>query len=240
MSRAPISDELAARLRAIANAVTSADPRLSVRLNRNRRILLSLRYDRRGGGTLSLHHALLDEGAALAELPGWVRQGGRGSYPAIRSALIAVAARLGAQGAPAAVVPAGIETIGEHFDLEACYAAIHARFFPHLARPTLVWSRNGRRGAQTHIRFGCYRRSPSPQISVHPRLRQPWVARVFVEHVLFHELCHHAQASRPMRGEAMHGERFRTWERLYPHHDLALAWERASLTRLLAAPPSES
>ncbi len=240
MSADPGTSPEADRVRAAQAAIASADPRIALRLNRNRRLLLSLRYHRDGGGTLSLHQDLLDHQEVLAELPAWIRGRGRGRFPGIRAGLLAVARIQGDRHGGGPALPAGIEPIGRAFDLDACLATVHGRWFPHLDRPPVAWARNARLGTQAHIRFGCYRRSPAPHISVHPRLRQPWVARVFVEHVLFHELCHHAQARKPVRGEPMHSERFRGWERIYPHHDLAQAWERAFLHHLLAgtAPPT--
>jgi predicted SprT family Zn-dependent metalloprotease len=71
-------------------------------------------------------------------------------------------------------------------------------------------------------------------VLVNPRLDQPWIARCFFEHVLFHELCHHAQACAPVRGERPHSQRFRAMERSYPYHAEAQAWERSHLDRLLS------
>jgi predicted SprT family Zn-dependent metalloprotease len=83
------------------------------------------------------------------------------------------------------------------------------------------------------IRFGAYRRHGTPTIFVNPRLDRPWVARAFVEHVLHHELCHHAQHCQPVRGERPHSPRFHAWESTYPLHREAIAWQRHYLSHLL-------
>jgi len=220
--------------KALATGLASHSPPIRLRLNQNRRLLVSLRSDR-GDPVLSLHEHLLDHPAAMIDLLAWVRRGGRGSHPVLRAAMRVVFESLrhdeGVNAPPLPPLP----VLGGPLDLEAMFNRVHATWFTHIPKPPILWSR-GRNATkrQQHIRFGCYRRSPSPpSISVHPRLDQPWIAVCFVEHVLFHELCHHAQACRPIRGEAMHGKRFRDWERRYPNHVLALAWERAHLRHLL-------
>jgi len=218
---------------ALAKGLASHSPAIRLRLNHNRRLLVSLRSDR-GAPVLSLHEHLLDYPDAMRDLLAWVGRGGRGSHPVLRAAMRVVFEALrddeGAEGLPLPSTPA----LGGPLDLQSTFSRVHATWFTHISKPPISWSR-GRTSTkrQQHIRFGCYRRSPSPMISIHPRLDQPWIALCFVEHVLFHELCHHAQACTPIRGEAMHGKRFRDWERRYPNHALALAWERAHLRHLL-------
>ena len=222
------------RYAALVSAVAAVDRSLRVGLNANRRLLISLRYAG-AGGSLSVHHGLLDELATLSEIPRWIRARGKGRFPTIAAGMRAVSERLRLHAGPArGTVPLPpAEPLGGPFDLHPAFDRIHATWFAHTPKPRVAWARSGKRGRQTHIRFGCYRRRPAPAITLHPKLDQPWVARVFVEHVLFHELCHHAQACTPTRGESMHSERFRSWERRFPHHDLALAWEKAVLHHFL-------
>jgi len=222
------------RYAALVSAVASVDRSLRVGLNANRRLLISLRYAG-AGGSLSVHHGLLDELATLVEIPGWIRARGRGRFPAIAAGMRAVSERLHAGAARGTVPLPPTEPLGGPFDLAASFARIHATWFAHTPKPRVAWARGGISRRQTHIRFGCYRRRPAPLITLHPKLNQPWVARVFVEHVLFHELCHHAQACTMIRGETTHSARFRAWERRFPHHDLALAWEKAVLHHFLDA-----
>lgn len=220
------------RYAALVLAIAAVDRSLRVSLNANRRLLISLRYAG-AGGSLSVHHGLLDELATLREIPQWIRARGRGSFPAIAAGMRAVSERLHLGHARGAVPLPPAEPIGGPFDLVAAFDRIHATWFAHTPKPRIAWARGGKRRRQTHIRFGCYRRRPAPLITLHPKLDQPWVARAFVEHVIFHELCHHAQACTPIRGETIHGARFRAWEARFPQHALALAWEKAVLHHFL-------
>jgi len=123
--------------------------------------------------------------------------------------------------------------IGHDFDLGACLAELHRRHFPEAPLPRIRWARRTGDRVLRSIRFGSYY-PEGTEIRIHPRCAQPWVARVFVEHVVHHELCHHRQAQDPRPGEPPHSPRFRAWERAYLHYHRARAWEKRNLERLLA------
>lgn len=202
-----------------------------VRLTRNRTLLLGLRGDRRQGLRLSLHRDLAVRQALWPDIAAWVASGGHRMSESLRTAIDAVF--VAARSEPAALPD--LEPLGGPLDLAASLEAVRSTWFPHLSAPAVGWSRRSPVGrTRRQIRFACYRRHP-PTIQVNPLVDQPWVARRFVEFLLFHELCHHAQACRPVKGETPHSARFRAWERRYPHHAEATAWERASLPRFLAS-----
>jgi hypothetical protein len=214
---------------------TRLDPRWALRLNSNRHTLLSLRWHI-DHGTVSVHRDLLADAAFCAQLPAWVSAGGHGNFPAIDRALHVVQDRhfVDESAAARSRLPPWAP-IGTSLDLEGTFRRLHGDWFAHTPIPGVGWARGVAPGRRlTHIRFGAYHPGKWPKILLHPRLNQPWVARMFVEHVLFHELCHHAQACRPLRGEGAHSERFRTWERRFPQHQAAQAWEKAYLPYLLA------
>ena len=206
-----------------------------IRLNANGRILLSLRGSKSEGLRLSLHHRLLEHPAALAELPGWVRGNGRDTAPALRAAIEAVFRdEAKSRRADPATVP-NFAPLGGPLDLPTMYREVHALWFPHLSMPPVQWGRNRRVARRRLVRFAAYHRKPV-RIVVNPVLDQPWVAREFVAYVLYHELCHHAQAADPVRGEKPHSARFKQWEARYPRFRELLTWEKAHLDRFLAAP----
>jgi hypothetical protein len=205
---------------------------VELRLNRNERVFISLRGSRRGGMRLSLHEGLLRYRAALADLPRWVAAGGHTQSAPIRSALDDLGRNL-RQERKAAAEPLVLETLSGPLDLGEVFARVHETHFKHLSRPAVGWGRGRRVPPRRHVRFATYRRRPSPLVLVNPRLDQPWVARLFVDFVLFHELCHHAQASSPLRGERAHSPRFRAWERTFPGFPEAVRWERENLDRFL-------
>jgi hypothetical protein len=226
----------AARLLALQRRLEHEAPVGRLRLNRNSRTMISLR-GRPKSWTLSMHVGLLEQDGALAEIPAWVRGNGRFTSPQLRQCLQEVWQRQRALD----VIDAGdlalglsLPTLDGPLALEDEFSAVHSRWFSHLSKPGIAWSRSSGRRRLTHIRFGSYRRAPRAQVLINPRLNQPWVARCFVEHVLFHELCHHAQACMPVRGEPPHSARFRSLERTYPQHEQAQAWERSHLDRLLS------
>jgi hypothetical protein len=200
-----------------------------LRIHRNRRIALGLR-GRPGAWRLGVHADLVADADLRRDLPAWIRSGGRQRLPGIQAALARLGDRL-MESAPSVAA----EPLGGPIDLPAMAADVHARWFADLPMPEVAWSRDSHRARQHHIRFGSYWRRER-RILLHPRLDQPWVARVFVEHVIHHEFCHHRQACQAVRGETAHSARFRQWERAYPDYDLAMAWERANRGRLLRAP----
>lgn len=229
----PALPDRSTRFERLVHSLRLIDATLRVRLNRNRSTLISLRENH--GWTLSLHERLLEHPEAMNELPRWIARRGRGSYPALDHSMHAVMrelreverSRRGAASVPALPTLAGPLKLNEVFD------RVHDTWFGHLPKPAVAWSRQRQAPRQRHIRFGCYRRKPSPLITLHPRLDQPWVAQAFVEHVLYHELCHHAQACSPVRGEPVHSPRFRAWEQRFPLHAEVMAWERAHLDHFL-------
>ena len=207
-----------------------------IRLNHNGKTLVSLRGSVREGIRLSLHHRLLDHPAALAELPGWIKAHGRKPGPELNRAITTVFDALSAERrADTASLPV-FAPLGGPLNLDALYAAIHTTWFPHLSKPPIAWGpRRQGGGRRRRIRFAAYHRKPVQRIVVNRLLDQPWVAHEFVAYVLYHELCHHAQASDPVRGETPHSARFKQWEARYPRFRELLVWEKAHLDRFLEA-----
>ncbi len=220
----------------LQNRLAAAGLAVAVRITRNRRVALSL-GGRPGAWRLGIHRRLVADADCLAALPAWITAGGRGRHPGIRDALNRLAqgereralARLG----PVPVC----DPVGAHVDLVADFQRIHAAGFSDLPQPRISWSRDTGGRQLRQIRYGSYRRGEPARIMIHPRLALPWVARVFLDHVLWHELCHHRQALAPMPGEKPHSPRFRAWERAFPAHAQAMRWERHHRLRLLGADP---
>jgi len=236
MKSASATDSLPADgIDTVAASLAALRPPWRLRVNHNHATLVSLRGDQHQR-TVSVHADLLADPAFIAVLPQWVASNGKVGGSVVQAALRIVQERMHASrrvNERTALPP--WEPLGSVLDLDAMYSRLHGDWFAHTPKPAIAWSRAVDPGRQlTHIRFGCYRSGAQARISLHPRLHQPWVARVFVEFVVFHELCHHTQACRPMRGETAHSARFRQWERRYPHFVLASAWERAYLPELLA------
>lgn len=213
----------------------SALPGVELRLRRNRRTLLSLR-GRPGVLRLSVHPQVLADVDHAEAIVAWVARRGRGGAGLrLRAVLSRTQQHLATLAEPADWEGVSqLPTVAGGVDLEASLTRILARDCPALPRPAIRWARRST-GRLLSIRFGTYRRQPRPGvIAINPRLGRPWIAAVFLDHVIHHELCHHRQAWQPDGGrETAHSPRFRAWERAFPGYLQARAWERAALPWLL-------
>lgn len=219
-----LGEELLALLRPAAVA--------SLRITHNRRLIIGLRGSPRTGLRLGIHAGLVVQRQVWPAIAAWISGRERRPPPLLQQAIDAVfAANQDLRKEPGP----DLEPLAGSVDLSGMLAQVQNTWFPHLSMPAIAWGRSAPRRQRRHIRFACYRRAP-PAIIVNPLIDQPWVARRFVEYLLFHELCHHAQACRPLAGETAHSARFQAWERRYPHRAAAVAWEKANLDRFLAAP----
>jgi hypothetical protein len=191
-----------------------------------RRTLVSYRIRERRR-TLALAPSVADDPGAADALVRWLSSRGR-DRSALR-ALLDRASRRIVTAAPGA--DAALPAIPGPIDLQARLDRLHAAWMPHLPKPRIRWARTTFKPTRS-IRFGCYRKRDR-EIRIHPRLGLPWVADLFVDAVIHHELCHHRQACEPVRGERAHSARFRTWERAFPEWRASERWMRAHLPWLL-------
>lgn len=95
-----------------------------------------------------------------------------------------------------------------------------------------MWSRRSPQKAKTGIELGRYEKEKR-RIVLSRRLDNMRVPLFFVEHVLFHEMLH---AVFPREKHKMHTEKFKTFERMHPDYERAVAWEKSSLHILFDAP----
>jgi hypothetical protein len=189
-----------------------------------------------GGVTRVRVHALLADDPACAPLvAAWLA--GRARRAPLRLTQLVDAAREAWHRQTAAAVT--LTGIGDGpVDLLARRDRLAAAACPGMPLPDIRWARRTSGGRRRSIRYGTYYHPaparPRGEVRIHPLLGEPWIAEVFLDHVIHHELCHHRQALEPVRGERVHGPRFRTWERAYAAHAVACRWERAHRPRLLA------
>ena len=224
-------------------ATALADHGIVIRLNRNKQTLVSLRHQKDHTLRLSFHHGLLAHDDCIPDLMNFAKTGGRGRFPSLQRAMNAVYQD---QFAEAIAVPDAIDAdlsalprIGSDYDFNAAFNDVYESYFSELSKPGFGWQRNPGKRDLRSIRFGAYY-SDRRCVYLNPRLRQPWIAEVFVRHIMHHELCHHRQYQQPQRGETSHSKRFRRWEAAFPGFDLARRWEKAYLRHMLANPDSLS
>jgi len=129
------------------------------------------------------------------------------------------------------------EAGGRAHDLAAILGELVAAHCPEVAPPSIAWGASRasrRRGRMRTIRLGVYRYDERA-IRIHPCLDAAWVPRYFVAWVVFHELMHHVAPGLEAGGRRLHHhEDFRALEARFPEREMALAWERANLRRLVA------
>ena len=220
-------------------------PKLRVRCNNNRQTLISLRRSKgQPGMTLSVHKNLLLQEDLEEAFADFIRAQGRGHFPLINQRTNAVFAQLleqqHAQQRPAQTEHPWYDLPGHGggIDLQQRLNELHQRYWPQLPILPIRWGKHPGNRRLRSIRFGSYRSQPAPQITIHPRLALAWVPTVFVDHVIHHELCHHAQYCLPLRGlghrrEAPHSQRFREWEAQFNDIKQAITWEKLRLNDLL-------
>ncbi len=224
--------DLEAQVLRLQQGLRAVGTTITVRANRNRGLLLGLRGDPRTGLRLSVHEDLVNHADAIPLIIAWVMSRGRQLPPGLRLILDAVQAKRRASHRATFPPPLDLPALGSAIDPHAVLKQLHANWFAHLTLPRLVMARQNHKRRQRRIHFATYHRTAAT-IRLHPRMVEPWVASLFLDYVLFHEMCHHAQAASPLRGETPHSGRFRTWEARFPQLDLALRWERDHLHRFL-------
>lgn len=119
---------------------------------------------------------------------------------------------------------ASLHPAGRHFDMDAMFEDLNARFFagalrkPHLGWSTQAWRRQ----------FGSYDPGPD-QILLNKRMDRPEVPRYVVEYVLYHEMLHVKHPTRKSGCTLLsHSPEFRAEEKLFPE----FARARKALDRL--------
>jgi hypothetical protein len=107
---------------------------------------------------------------------------------------------------------AALGAAGRHFDMNAMFEDLNARFFAgELRKPHLGWSTRGWRR-----QFGSYDPGPD-QILLNKRMDRPEVPRYVVEYVLYHEMLHVKHPTRKSGCSLLsHSPEFRAEERLFP------------------------
>jgi hypothetical protein len=126
-------------------------------------------------------------------------------------------------------------TSGKHHDLLRIFQQINAEYFDGDVDALITWGKRPTRRSRTRstIKLGSYS-AAEKLIRIHPALDRKWVPRYFVASIVYHEMLHHViPASRGNGRALLHPPEFRDRERLFRHHDRALAWEQQHIARLL-------
>ncbi len=179
-----------------------------------------------------IHHMFLDAPRRVQDaLVRYIREGDHEASNLIGHYIEANTARLAHLSRRQQLV-----TRGKHHDLLAIFQRLNDQYFDGALHVLVTWGRRGGgRKKRSTIKLGSYS-FQDRLIRIHPALDRRWVPRYFIEHVMIHEMLHHAMPG--TRGEGrrlLHPPEFRERESEFRHHERALAWEKAHLHRLLRA-----
>ena len=123
---------------------------------------------------------------------------------------------------------------GEVHDLLPHLKSLATRYFEAPFEVEITWGRRtSPRRRKRSIQLGTY--VPAEKlIRIHPVLDQDWVPVHYLESVLHHEMLHHHLGAEVRGGRLhFHTPEFRALERAFEQHELASAWEKKNLARLL-------
>jgi hypothetical protein len=235
----PILDEESARKeleRRIAQHVPEG--RLALAVTDNRYTMISVKREK-GLFRLRLHHMFLDAEADVVRALGrYVARNDRdasrllGRFIDIHQRKIRRARRV-PQG-PASVT---IETLGEIHDLQRVYDDLNRRYFDDGIDARITWGQRQQPGAKRRRRNSIKMGSYSVEdrlIRIHPSLDRPFVPRLFVEWIVYHEMLHQKHDIPVIAGRRQfHTPEFMAEEAVFEHFDRARLWERENLDRLL-------
>jgi hypothetical protein len=125
---------------------------------------------------------------------------------------------------------------GFHFNLKEIYDRLNEDYFESRLKVPITWGRGRTRARRQSIDFGCFDLS-SRIIRINPALDRPWVPRIFIDFIVYHEMLHGSLGIRSLgngRSE-IHSMRFREEEKAFRFYKWALKWERSNLWRFLRA-----
>jgi hypothetical protein len=218
--------------RLLTNRVASAlgpEIRLKLSVHDNRSTMISFRRAL-PMLVIRVHHMFLSApepiATALAEYAG---KGKAAAGTLLDSYIADQQARIRARPRRSSTLPSR----GKCFDLAQILERLNGEFFQSGVAATIGWGRQPGRRRRKSIRLGVYDHA-AREIRIHPALDSPDVPLFFVEYIVFHEMLHQLFPSGRHIGRHVHHPRaFRDRERSFPKYEVALAWERQNLARLL-------
>jgi SprT-like family protein len=219
---------------------------VTLTLTDNARTMVSAR-ERDGIAHVRVHHMFAQaDDATLRAIARFLREGHGSASGAIQRYIeqhrVHIRSLPARTREPSAAFDAGAGDVlrgsGKHHDLHALFARLNARYFDGQVSARIDWARMSRGLGRAHrrhsIKLGSYR-GRDPLIRVHPVLDAAWVPAFFVEYIVYHEMLHHVIPMPMQNGRrTLHGPDFRARERQFHDYDLAIAWERENLDRLLS------
>lgn len=134
-----------------------------------------------------------------------------------------------------------IDTKGNVYDLMKIYKKLNKVYFEGNLKGRITWGRRFFAPRKRSIVFGSYM-SGIGIIRIHPVLDTQLVPPFYIESVVYHEMVHeHIDTMEgDGKGNPLHSDEFRELERRFKGHQLALAWEKSHLGKLLKYMPENT
>ncbi len=130
---------------------------------------------------------------------------------------------------------------GENFNLAKIQRKLNRLYFNGKLKGSIGWGRKAFGKNKSSIVFGSY--YPNENIiRIHPVLDTELVPLFYLESVVHHEMVHrylHTIENEPSN-EGLHPPRFKKLEAKFKHHQLALAWEKSQLAKLMNYQPPKT
>jgi predicted SprT family Zn-dependent metalloprotease len=118
--------------------------------------------------------------------------------------------------------------------LQAMLDELAHHHFPELPYIEVVWGKIGKKGAQKTIRLASFWPSKK-EVRVHPYVMDDRVPKVYLQFLLYHELCHaYLMLSGQAKDGEHHGPDFYALEDQMKDVEQARTWEKTELQAYLA------
>jgi predicted metal-dependent hydrolase len=236
----PVDDEQARKM--LEARITSAmgvhapDARLALAVTDNRYTMISVKREK-GLFRLRLHHMFLDaDSDVVTALGKYVARNDRFASQML-SRFIDVNHRKIRRARRRRPTVFTIETRGEVHDLQEIYRHINAKYFADCIDARITWSQRAQTGAKRRRRNSIKMGSYSVEdrlIRIHASLDRPFVPRLFVEWIVYHEMLHQKHDIPVVGGRRQfHTPEFMAEEALFEQYERASRWERDNLDKIL-------
>ncbi|MFZ7112368.1 MAG: SprT-like domain-containing protein [Desulfatiglandales bacterium] len=208
---------------------------LSLTITDNLRSMISvLRKD--AAYLLRLHHMFLDaDEAVLTSLAHYISGGNSCQVKSdLRHFIERHAYSVRKLARPARARRHNIHVQGRYFDLQKTFSRLNRDYFQNRMDCRITWGNRKRKTGKASIRLGSYSQQ-TQTIRVNPILDRASVPAFVLDHIIYHEMLHHALGFVNKNGRRLvHHQRFRELERGFVRHEDARLWLKRHLPGLIA------
>lgn len=200
-----------------------------VKVNQNKRVMLSILAKKKDALHLSMHHIFLKAPKEVTEAVAHFLQGKKEPF-FDRKIKEYIALHLG----PKPVLRNDLWTLGEVHDLQLLFDEVNREYFNQSLQLKISWFKTPirkRRKSRTLGRF-C---SVEEIIWMNHFLDQPKIPSYFISFVIFHEIAHYFVGTAVDKNgrHRLHGSDFKEFEKKFVHYQIAKEWQKKNQKILL-------